>query len=363
MKNTLKVKLDNNSYPIYFNNSKKRIKSLIDLMLKEGKNVFLVTDKNIIKNHINFIKKLGIENNNIFVLEPGEETKSIKDYEKIISFLLDNKVNRDSSLFALGGGVIGDLTGFVAATILRGIDFYQIPTTLLSMVDSSVGGKTGINLKYGKNLVGAFWQPKAVYIDKSFLKTLPEKEFSSGMAEVIKYGLIKDKSFFKEISNLGKITKDNTSLINIIYRCCEIKSEIVSLDEKETNVFNGRSLLNLGHTFGHAIENASGYGEYLHGEAVSIGIHMASLVSEIFDDNFSKKETSLIKNILLKNNLPVKLKSSLTIKKLNKAISIDKKASSNGLKFVLLKKIGHAYTTKEITFDKINQEWKKIGAI
>ena len=144
MKNTLKVNLNNNSYPIYFNNSKKRIKSLIDLMLKEGKNVFLVTDKNIIKNHINFIKKLGIENNNIFVLEPGEETKSIKDYEKIISFLLDNKINRDSSLFALGGGVIGDLTGFVAATILRGIDFYQIPTTLLSMVDSSVGGKTGI---------------------------------------------------------------------------------------------------------------------------------------------------------------------------------------------------------------------------
>ena len=237
-----------------------------------------------------------------------------------------HSANRDATIFAFGGGVIGDLAGFVAASYLRGIQFYQIPTSLLAMVDSSVGGKTGINLPQGKNLVGAFWQPQAVLINQKFLETLPKNQFSAGMAEVIKYGLLADKALFDQLASIGTISFDNPSLPSIIRRCCEIKAGIVANDEKEISDTNGRALLNLGHTFGHAIENVAGYGDYLHGEAIAVGLHLACQLSELTYSTFKESDTEQTVQLLTENGLPTVLNNPLSIEALNSAISKDKKS-------------------------------------
>src|SRR6185295_4410937 len=189
------------------------------------------------------------------------------------------KLDRGGVLFAVGGGVIGDLGGFAAAAWLRGIEYYQVPTTLLAMVDSSVGGKTGINLASGKNLVGAFHQPRAVFISTGLLSTLPPREFAAGMAEVIKYGLLGDAPLFAQLEE-APLTIANARLAAVVRQCCALKARIVEADERETAKEGGRALLNLGHTFGHAIENVAGYGEYLHGEAVAIGLCAAARLSQ-----------------------------------------------------------------------------------
>ncbi|HRJ48461.1 MAG TPA: 3-dehydroquinate synthase family protein, partial [Opitutaceae bacterium] len=214
----------------------------------------------------------------MLAVEAGENAKSITTLGRVLEFLAEQRLDRGGVLFAVGGGVIGDLGGFAAASYLRGIGFYQVPTTLLAMVDSSVGGKTGINLDAGKNLAGAFHQPRGVFIATDLLRTLPAREFAAGMAEVIKYGLLGDAELFAQLER-RLLTVDSPGLAEVIRRCCALKARIVEADERELAQEGGRALLNLGHTFGHAIEQVAGYGTYLHGEAVAIGLNAAAQLS------------------------------------------------------------------------------------
>ena len=269
------VKLNDRSYPIFIG---KNILSNKELIKKINCNNFaIVTNKKIKNLHFSKIKNTSLKKN-VILLNDGEKYKNQDSISKIYNFLLKNKFSRDGCIVAFGGGVIGDMSGFAAATYQRGINFIQIPTTLLAMVDSSVGGKTGINHALGKNMIGSFHQPSAVIIDTEVLKTLSDRQFNAGMAEVIKYGIIEDKTFFKWLSaNTEKIKSKNTdAMIKIIKKSCEIKAKIVAMDEKEKNI---RALLNLGHTFGHAIENNLGYGKWLHGEAIACGFLIASTVA------------------------------------------------------------------------------------
>jgi len=257
--------------------------------------------------------------------------------------------------------VIGDLSGYVAASYLRGIDFYQIPTTLLSMVDSSVGGKTGINLPEGKNLVGAFWQPKAVYIETRLLETLPSREFAAGMAEVIKYGMLYDLDFFKELEQVNTLTASSPELAAIVRRCCAIKAEIVADDEKETAASGGRALLNLGHTFAHAIENVAGYGQYLHGEAVGIGLNLATQLS-IELGQIDASDITRAKNLIERCGLPTVLKTPLPISGLMAAMQRDKKNRGGKLRFVSMQALGQAVTTDGVDAALVEALWKTVGA-
>jgi 3-dehydroquinate synthase len=268
---TLTVQLAERSYPIHFSDVAERLKVDISNLRASGRTVRVISDARVLEAHPEYLTQVGFEDGEILSLPAGEATKSIEFFSQALSHLAGAASNRDCALFAFGGGVIGDLAGYVAASYLRGIDFYQIPSTLLSMVDSSVGGKTGINLPEGKNLVGAFWQPKAVYIDTALLQTLSPREFAAGMAEVIKYGMLADLELFNDLVALKGLDANSPELPAIVRRCCAIKAQIVADDEKETAASGGRALLNLGHTFAHAIENAAGYGHYLHGEAVGIG--------------------------------------------------------------------------------------------
>ena len=363
MTETLNVLLEDRSYHIHFNSEDGTLKATIDSLHQQNKACYLITDSNLYTIYSDYIENLGIPKTHIYTVNEGETSKSIKHYERILSFLATRSANRDAKIFAFGGGVIGDLAGFVAASYLRGIQFYQIPTSLLAMVDSSVGGKTGINLPEGKNLVGAFWQPEGVFINQKFLETLPKNQFSAGMAEVIKYGLLADKALFNQLASIGTMCFDNPSLPSIIRRCCEIKAEIVSNDEKEIADTNGRALLNLGHTFGHAIENVAGYGDYLHGEAIAIGLHLACQLSELTYSTFKDTDIQQTVQLLTENGLPTVLKNPLAIEALNNTISKDKKNRASGIRFVLMQSLGNAQTKEGIDESIINALWKKVGAI
>jgi 3-dehydroquinate synthase len=263
----------------------------------------------------------------------GEGSKSMAVYAQVCSQLAAAGLNRGSVVVALGGGVVGDLAGFAAASYLRGVQFIQIPTTLLAAVDSSVGGKTGINVPEGKNLVGAFYQPNGVWVDADLLKTLPAHEFAAGMAEVIKYGVIRDKALFAQVAS-GK----DFDLEAVIERCVQIKAGIVSADEHETT--GERALLNFGHTFGHAIEQSAGYGRLLHGEAVAIGMMgAASLSQQILD--FPEEDLEALRASLLANGLPDHLEG-LALEQLLPAMGRDKKATAKGLRWILSRGIGQA---------------------
>ncbi|WP_154246339.1 3-dehydroquinate synthase [Kangiella sp. HZ709] len=273
-------------------------------------------------------------------LTAGESTKSIDTFSEILDTLVRNKFKRNDLLLALGGGVVGDLTGFTAACYQRGVDFVQVPTTLLAMVDSSVGGKTAINHSKGKNLIGAFHQPAEVIIDTDCLKSLPDSEFSAGMAEVIKIAAIYDESFFEWLElNYRKIcNKDASSLEYMIFRSCSLKAKVVEKDELEQGI---RAILNFGHTFGHAIENLSGYGEVLHGEAVAVGMVLAAG----FSNSEAKLEPSISSRLvkLLKHfNLPTKLPANLNQEQILDAMLLDKKNKDKGIRLVLIEKLGTA---------------------
>ena len=363
MTETLNVQLGERSYPIYFDQDDSTLKATIHDLHQANQTCFLITDSKLHSLYQAYIESLGIPQSHVYIVPEGEPSKSIEQYEKILSFLASHSANRDAVIFAFGGGVIGDLAGFVAASYLRGIDFYQVPTSLLAMVDSSVGGKTGINLPEGKNLVGAFWQPQAVFINQKFLETLPKNQFASGTAEVIKYGLIADRSFFKELLQIQSLNFDEPTLPSIIRRCCEIKAEVVANDEKELANANGRALLNLGHTFGHAIENVAGYGDYLHGEAIAIGLHLACMLSEITYPTFNSADTEQTIQLLIQNGLPISLNKPLAINTLNQAISRDKKNRASGIRFVLMETLGNAQTKEGIDELTINTLWKKVGAV
>jgi 3-dehydroquinate synthase len=273
------------------------------------------------------------------IVPAGETAKSLKTVQSCYDRLAANRLERKSFVVALGGGVVGDLAGFVAATYLRGVDFVQVPTTLLAQVDSSVGGKVGVNLKAGKNLVGAFHQPRLVLCDLDTLTTLPLREFRAGLAEVIKYGIIYDAALFIRLErNLPRLLKrESKTLIEVIARCCEIKSKVVGQDETESGL---RAILNFGHTIGHALEAISGYGKYLHGEAIAIGQVAAAKISAR-QLGLKQGEVERIAALFQRAGLPINAKlNSRQRKNLLSAMRLDKKVSNGEVKFVLAKRIG-----------------------
>ncbi len=278
------------------------------------------------------------------VLPDGEQCKNWETLNQIYEALLAERCDRSTTIIALGGGVIGDLAGFAAATYQRGVPFIQVPTTLLAQVDSSVGGKTGINHARGKNMIGAFWQPKLVLADTATLNTLPERELSAGLAEVIKYGLIRDLPFLEWLeANMEKLrARDGAALAYAIERSCINKAEVVVADEFETAKEGGRALLNLGHTFGHAIETGVGYGEWLHGEAVAAGTLMAAELSRRLGW-LNADDVARIGRLFGRAGLPVR-GASLGVERYMDLMGHDKKVVAGRLRLVLLKRIGEAVT-------------------
>ena len=354
----LQVELADRSYPIHFESPREELAGRIRNLREAGHSLAAIADQGLLDAQPTLLADIGLQPEECLILPAGEPTKATEPFSRCLSFLASRALNRDSVLFALGGGVIGDLAGFVAASYLRGISFHQVPTTLLAMVDSSVGGKTGINLPEGKNLVGAFWQPQAVYIDTAILQTLPTREFAAGMAEVIKYGLLADAALFNELERLDTLHSGSPELAPVIRRCCAIKARIVAKDEKETAASGGRALLNLGHTFAHAIENVAGYGDYLHGEAVAIGLHLAAILS-VELGQIDAREISRITDLLLRYQLPVQLKHSLPIEQLMQAMRRDKKNRSGQLRFVTLQEMGQAVTSDGIEAAQIERIWEQ----
>lgn len=358
---TLTVQLAERSYPIHFSDVAERLKVDISNLRASGRTVRVISDARVLEAHPEYLSQVGFEDDEILSLPAGEATKSIEFFSQALSHLAGTSSNRDCALFAFGGGVIGDLAGFVAASYLRGIDFYQIPSTLLSMVDSSVGGKTGINLPEGKNLVGAFLQPKTVYIDTTLLQTLSPREFAAGMAEVIKYGMLADLELFNDLVALKGLDVNSPELPAIVRRCCAIKAQIVADDEKETAASGGRALLNLGHTFAHAIENAAGYGQYLHGEAVGIGLSLATQLSVALEQ-MPASNIALTDKVLHQFQLPTRLNEPLKSSDLMAAMQRDKKNRRGRLRFVTMTALGSAVTTDGIDVALIEQLWCKAGA-
>lgn len=310
--------------------------------LKLGSRCAVITDSNVAKKFsrpaLASLKKAGFDPV-LITVHAGETSKCLAVVEQCHNQLAAHRLERKSFIVALGGGVVGDLAGFLAATYLRGIPFVQVPTTLLAQVDSSVGGKTGVNLASGKNLVGAFYQPRLVLCDLDTLETLPRREYLSGLAEVIKYGIIQDAHLFASLErNLPKVLRrDPKTLRDLVARCCEIKAHVVSQDETESGL---RAILNFGHTIGHAIENSSGYGKYLHGEAIAIGQVAAARLSQALI-GLPAAETERIEKLFRATGLPVKIKLTPAARtKLFAAMLLDKKVSQGQVKFVLAKKIG-----------------------
>lgn len=352
----LNVELAERSYPIYFSDSAERLRAEVQKLRKAGRSVRVISDARVVDAQTDYLAQCGFKDVEILTIPPGEKSKSVECFSQALSYLASQACNRDSALFAFGGGVIGDLAGYVAASYLRGIDFYQIPTTLLSMVDSSVGGKTGINLPEGKNLVGAFWQPKAVYIEAGLLQSLPPREFAAGMAEVIKYGLLADAELLKDLESYCGLNADSPELPEVIRRCCAIKARIVKEDEKETAYSGGRALLNLGHTYAHAIENVAGYGEYLHGEAVAIGLVLAARLSVELGQLHSR-DVERVESILTAYQLPTRMSKALPLDQLMLAMQRDKKTRGGKLRLVTMKSLGEAITSDGVDSKLVEETW------
>lgn len=323
------------------------------LSLKSGDYAMIVTNKTLHSLYSTRVKttltKMGVKVDEI-ILPDGEQYKTLAILDTVFTALLEKNHPRSTTLIALGGGVIGDLTGFAAACYQRGVRFIQAPTSLLSQIDSSVGGKTAVNHPLGKNMIGAFYQPISVIIDLDSLKTLPARQFSSGLAEIIKYGIILDYDFFcwleKNISKLFEF--DEKTISYCIRRCCELKAEIIAIDEKEIN--GKRALLNLGHTFGHAIETELGYGCWLHGEAVAAGIVMAAKTAELIVQ-FDNNDTQRILNLLRQANLPTKGPAKMAAEAYLPHMMRDKKVVNNQLNLVLPKSIGNAELYSNISHE------------
>ncbi len=312
-----------------------------------GSQVMVVTNETVVDlYHEKLVRSLrGVAKVDTVVLPDGEEYKSLDILNRIFSGLLEKKHNRKTTIIALGGGVIGDMAGFAAASYQRGVEFIQVPTTLLSQVDSSVGGKTGVNHTLGKNMIGAFHQPNAVVIDTNVLTTLPPRELSAGLAEVIKYGLIADYDFFEWLeANIDRLVAGAVDgLAYAIEVSCNTKAKIVTEDEKESGI---RAILNLGHTFGHAIEAHQGYGKWLHGEAVGVGMVMACELS-MRQGWISQNIYDRAKKLVEAANLPVASPKDMTPQIFMEYMSVDKKVLNGGLRLVLLKDCGKAVVTED----------------
>jgi len=299
-----------------------------------NRKVAVVTNTTVSALHLErLLSKIEASQLHVVTIEDGEEYKTLATVERILDELFTHKLDRKSLLIALGGGVIGDMTGFTASLYQRGIGFIQVPTTLLAQVDASVGGKTGVNNKYGKNLIGAFYQPEAVFIDIDFLKTLPKREFSAGIAEIVKMAVMFDREYLNFLLNADFSQKED--LERVIERSVSLKAEVVNLDEKESGI---RAVLNYGHTFGHVIENETGYKRYLHGEAVAIGMVMANELSVALG-LMSVKEAMVVKTFLIKHHLPVDY-SIVDVDAFYDKFFLDKKSANNKIKFILAKGLG-----------------------
>lgn len=360
MADSLRVNLAERSYPIRFGaDLRAEVRAKADEIAAAGRRVAVVTDERVADAQAEALRAMfGAAP--VLALEAGEGAKSLVGLGRVLDFLAASKLDRGGAVFAAGGGVIGDLGGFAAASYLRGVDFFQVPTTLLAMVDSSVGGKTGINIAAGKNLVGAFHQPRGVFISTNLLATLPPREFAAGMAEVIKYGLLGDAALFGQLER-APLTVGSAELPATVQRCCTIKARIVEADERETAKEGGRALLNLGHTFAHAIENAAGYGEYLHGEAVAIGLCAAARLSQKRGD-LDANDVSRIERVLAAHRLPVRLRAPLSYPALQAAMLRDKKVRAGGLRFVVLTRIGEAATKDDIAPALAEASFREVGA-
>lgn len=343
----LTVELGERSYPIYIGDGVLKQADLFKSAINTNK-VVVVTNETVAPLYLKRVEALlhNYEFDSI-ILSDGEQFKTLDTLNNIFTALLDENCGRDTTLIALGGGVIGDMAGFAAACYQRGIPFIQIPTTLLSQVDSSVGGKTAVNHPLGKNMIGAFYQPNAVFIDTGCLSTLPRRELSAGMAEVIKYGIIYDADFFTwlEANMAALMALDTQALEQAIYRCCEIKAEIVAIDEKEQGL---RALLNLGHTYGHAIEAEMGYGVWLHGEAVAAGMVMAAQTSARMG-LLTSAQVARIAALIRATDLPLLAPAQMSFDAFMQHMKRDKKVLDGQLRFILPTTIGGAEVVANVT--------------
>lgn len=346
----LSIDLEQQSYPIYIGERILTFENLSPFI--NGRQVLVVTNETVAPLYLKQLSCLEEKYKCLhFILPDGEQYKTHENWYAIHDFLIRNHFHRDCTIIALGGGVIGDLTGFVASTFQRGVNLIQIPTTLLSQVDSSVGGKTAINHPLGKNMIGSFYHPRVVLIDLNTLKTLPSREISAGLAEVIKYGLLTSDDFLQSIELLLREDDYLSSglLPAIISRCCQIKAEFVNKDEKEKGL---RALLNLGHTFAHAIETHTNYNQLLHGEAVAIGLYCAAILSHLCgyaDKGLIKRVDHLLKMA----SLPRRINSDWSSKSLLDSMKQDKKVKDNNLRMILLKDVGQCFIDETVSDEQI----------
>lgn len=332
----------------------------IEQLASKGARIAAVTDSNVHEAQVAWFEALG-DKVSVFTVPAGETSKSVSRFGEVLDFLAAEKLDRGGVVLAVGGGVVGDLAGYAAASYLRGVRFIQVPTTLLAMVDSSVGGKTGINIAAGKNLVGAFHQPIAVYSDIEMLKTMPPREFASGMAEVIKHGMLQDSELFDLLEANPILGPEDDRLEAVVEWNCKIKASVVNADEKETAASGGRALLNLGHTFGHAVENVAGYGQYLHGEAIGIGLVAAAILSERLG-LISVADVERIRKVVSDHNLPTVLNEALPAENLLAAMRLDKKVKAGVIRFVIMRRIGQAETIESADMAMIEEIWRECGA-
>ena len=351
--NTLTVELGERSYPIFIGQGLLDKPELLTQHV-QGRQVMVVSNDTIAPLYLDRVREIFSDFELATVILPdGEQYKNLDTLNLIFTALLENKFNRGCTLVALGGGVVGDITGFAAASYQRGVAFLQIPTTLLAQVDSSVGGKTGVNHPQGKNMIGAFHQPACVLIDTDTLDTLDDRQLAAGLAEVIKYGLIRDAAFFDWLEqNIGLLkARDKQALAYAIERSCALKAEIVAADERESGQ---RALLNLGHTFGHAIETGTGYGNWLHGEAVATGMLMAADLSDRHGW-LSADAVKRTEKLLQQSNLPTTAPDEMDTARFLELMAVDKKVVDGGLRLVLLKAIGDAVLTSDFDAGKLRE--------
>ena len=346
------VELKERSYPIYIGAG--LLTNSDCYPLQSGNKVMIVTNPTVAQHYLSTVtdtlEKIGCLVEHV-LLPVGEQYKTLDSLNLIFTALLKANHGRDTTIVALGGGVIGDVAGYAAASYQRGVRFIQIPTTLLAQVDSSVGGKTAVNHELGKNMIGAFYQPSAVIVDTLTLNTLPKREVNAGLAEVIKYGAILDFPFFQwleqHIDEL--VALDQNALQQCIARCCQLKADIVARDETEKG---DRALLNLGHTFGHAIETHLGYGKWLHGEAVSAGCMMAAALSEKLG-NLTPHDVARLEKLLARANLPTVSPDRMTAQDYLPLMMRDKKVLNGKLRLVLLKALGQAYVATDVPQEQV----------
>ncbi|MDD3053058.1 MAG: 3-dehydroquinate synthase [Endomicrobiaceae bacterium] len=344
----IKLKLKLNSYPIIFSDNNEDLITYFKKYLSNRK-IFFISDTNVSKFYLKQLQKLCLQekfNVYSYVFKAGEGQKTIDTLNKLYNYALSVGIDRQFAVVALGGGVVGDTAGFFASTYMRGLKLVQVPTSLLAMVDSSIGGKTGVNIEKGKNIVGAFYQPQFVFVNTQFLKTLDPKHLKNGMAEIIKYAISFDQKFFNKLNLIfQKSIITEKDFKDIIYQCCKFKADIVQRDEKE--VTGIRELLNFGHTFAHALETITKYKQFLHGEAVAIGILFVAILAEKikFCDLATKQK---IEEILINAGFNEKISKKLNHNTLLNLMKKDKKSVSQIIKFVLPRKIGQICSRIEV---------------